>query len=304
MAEFRHLYPFKPNYLKLNGINYHYVDEGKGEPMLMLHGNPTWSFYYRALIKEFSKQFRIIAPDHIGCGLSDKPDAAQYDYQLQSRVNDLESLLEHLGITKNITLIVHDWGGMIGAAYSVKYPERISRLIVMNTAAFFPPGSKKIPLRLWLIRNLKWFGAPAVLGLNLFALAALHIASYKGLSKEVKAGLIAPYNSPKNRIATLKFVQDIPLTPQDPSYALVSSVEKNLHNLSHIPMLILWGKHDFVFDSDYLSEWRRRFPRAEVHYFSDAGHYVLEDLPDDVIRIIKNFIVRANNYSPLHGTDE
>jgi len=304
MAEFRHLYPFKPNYLKLNGINYHYVDEGKGEPMLMLHGNPTWSFYYRALIKEFSKQFRIIAPDHIGCGLSDKPDAAQYDYQLQSRVNDLESLLEHLGITKNITLIVHDWGGMIGAAYAVKYPERISRLIVMNTAAFFPPGSKKIPLRLWLIRNLKWFGAPAVLGLNLFALAALHIASYKGLSKEVKAGLIAPYNSPKNRIATLKFVQDIPLTPQDPSYALVSSVEKNLHNLSHIPMLILWGKHDFVFDSDYLSEWRRRFPRAEVHYFSDAGHYVLEDLPDDVIRIIKNFIVRANNYSPLYCTGE
>jgi len=304
MAEFRHLYPFKPNYLKLNGINYHYVDEGKGEPMLMLHGNPTWSFYYRALIKEFSKQFRIIAPDHIGCGLSDKPDAAQYDYQLQSRVNDLESLLEHLGITKNITLIVHDWGGMIGAAYAVKYPERISRLIVMNTAAFFPPGSKKIPLRLWLIRNLKWFGAPAVLGLNLFALAALHIASYKGLSKEVKAGLIAPYNSFKNRIATLKFVQDIPLTPQDPSYALVSSVEKNLHNLSHIPMLILWGKHDFVFDSDYLSEWRRRFPRAEVHYFSDAGHYVLEDLPDDVIRIIKNFIVRANNYSPLYCTGE
>jgi len=304
MAEFRHLYPFKPNYLKLNGINYHYVDEGKGEPMLMLHGNPTWSFYYRALIKEFSKQFRIIAPDHIGCGLSDKPDAAQYDYQLQSRVNDLESLLEHLGITKNITLIVHDWGGMIGAAYAVKYPERISRLIVMNTAAFFPPGSKKIPLRLWLIRNLKWFGAPAVLGLNLFALAALHIASYKGLSKEVKAGLIAPYNSPKNRIATLKFVQDIPLTPQDPSYALVSSVEKNLHNLSHIPMLILWGKHDFVFDSDYLSEWRRRFPRAEVHYFSDAGHYVLEDLPDDVIRIIKNFIVRTNNYSPLYCTGE
>ncbi len=293
MAEFRHLYPFKPNYLNLNGFNYHYVNEGKGEPMLMLHGNPTWSFYYRALIKEFSKQFQVIAPDHIGCGLSDKPDAAQYDYQLQSRVNDLESLLEYLGITKNITLIVHDWGGMIGAAYAVKYPERISRLIVMNTAAFFPPGSKKIPLRLWLIRNLKWFGAPAVLGLNLFCRAALYMASYKGLSEEVKAGLIAPYNSPKNRIATLKFVQDIPLTPQDPSYALVDSVEKNLHKLSDIPMLILWGKHDFVFDSDYLSEWQRRFPQAEVHHFSDAGHYVLEDLPDDVIRIIKNFIVRT-----------
>lgn len=293
MAAFQHLYPFKSHYLNLNGINCHYVDEGTGEPMLMLHGNPTWSFYFRALIKEFSPQFRTIAPDHIGCGLSDKPDAAQYDYQLQSRVNDLEALLEHLGITKNITLIVHDWGGMIGAAYAVKYPERIARMIVMNTAAFFPPNRKKIPLRLWLIRNLKWFGTPAVLGLNLFALAALYMASYKGLSEEVKAGLIAPYNCPKNRIATLKFVQDIPLTPKDPSYALVASVEKNLHNLSHIPLLILWGKHDFVFDSDYLSEWQRRFPQAEAHHFSDAGHYVLEDLPDDVIRIIKSFIVRT-----------
>lgn len=294
MAAYQHLYPFKSDYLRLNGFNYHYVDEGMGEPMLMLHGNPTWSFYFRALIKEFSKQFRIIAPDHIGCGLSDKPDADQYDYRLQSRVNDLESLLEHLGIKKNITLIVHDWGGMIGAAYAVKYPERISRIILMNTAAFFPPGTKKIPLRLWLIRNLKYFAVPAVLGLNLFCRGALLMASYKGLSKEVKAGLIAPYNSFKNRIATLKFVQDIPLVPQDPSYALVKSVEKNLHKLSHIPMLILWGKHDFVFDSDYLNEWQRRFPNAEVHYFSDAGHYLLEDLPDDVIRHIRSFLFKSN----------
>jgi haloalkane dehalogenase len=292
-VEYSNLYPFKSNYFNINGLNYHYLDEGAGSPMLMLHGNPTWSFYYRDLVKVFSKQFRTIVPDHIGCGLSDKPDATRYDYQLRSRVGDLEALLEHLNIRDNITLIVHDWGGMIGSAYAVKYPERIRRMIILNTAAFFPPRGKRLPIRLWLIRNLKYFAAPAVLGLNLFSRAAVYMASYKGLSEAVKAGLTAPYDSPKNRIATLKFVQDIPLEPGDPSYELVFSVQENLHRLKHIPKLILWGKHDFVFDSDYLAEWRKRFPDAEAHCFSDAGHYILEDKPDDVIRNIQNFLTHS-----------
>lgn len=261
--------------------------------MLMLHGNPTWSFYYRELVKAFSGQFRTIVPDHIGCGLSDKPDITQYDYRFQSRVSDLEYLLEHLGIKENITLIVHDWGGMIGAAYAVKYPERIRRMIIMNTAAFFPPNGKNLPIRLWLIRNLKYFAAPAVLGLNLFSRAALYMASYKGLSKAVKAGLTAPYDSPKNRIATLKFVEDIPLEPKDASYEPINFVQENLHRLNHIPKLILWGKHDFVFDSDYFAEWQRRFPEAEALQFSDAGHYILEDKADDVIMNIRNFLTRS-----------
>ena len=258
--------------------------------MVMVHGNPTWSFYYRELIKAFSDQYRTIVPDHIGCGFSDKPDPDIYEYTLKNRVDDLESLLDSLYIREKITLIAHDWGGMIAMTYALRHTERISRIILMNTSAFFPPDKKRLPLRLWLIRHITPFAEPAVLGLNLFASAALFMASYKGLSKEVKAGLTAPYNSWKNRIATLKFVQDIPVYKSDPSYSLVRYTDDNLYKLADIPMLICWGKHDFVFDTDYLAEWQRRFPRAEIHLFSDAGHYVLEDVPDKIIFHIKAFL--------------
>jgi len=276
--------------MDLNGLKYHFLDEGTGDPVVMIHGNPTWSFYFRELVKGLSPKFRTIVPDHIGCGLSDKPGIDRYDYRLNSRVNDLEALLDDLEIKEKITLIVHDWGGMIGMAYAVKHPERIERIVVMNTAAFFPPKGKPIPMRLRLVRDLWPISTPAVLGLNLFAWGALYMAAYKGLDKAVKSGLIAPYNSWGNRIATLKFVQDIPISKKDPSYDRVKQVDENLHKLAHIPMLICWGKHDFVFDIDYLAEWQRRFPNAAVHLFSDAGHYVLEDVAEDILVLIKGFL--------------
>ena len=293
ISAFRHLYPFESHYVKINDLNYHYLDEGAGPPMLMVHGNPTWSFYFRNLVKAFSPQFRTIVPDHIGCGLSDKPDSSVYDYQLRSRVDDLENLMTHLGLQEKITLIVHDWGGMIGVLYALRHLDKIARVVILNTSGFFPPGAKGLPLRLWLVRNLVPFALPAVLGLNLFSRAALYMASHKGLARDVRMGLEAPYNSWNNRIATLRFVQDIPVTPKDPSYALVKYADENLHRLSDIPMLICWGRHDFVFDTAYLAEWQRRFPRAEVHEFPDAGHYVLEDAGDEVIAHIQGFLERT-----------
>ena len=290
ISAFRHLYPFESNYLDLNGLKYHFLDQGKGEPVVMIHGNPTWSFYFRELVKGLSPQFRTIVPDHIGCGLSDKPDIKRYDYSLKSRVDDLESLIDHLGLKEKITLVLHDWGGMIGMVYALRHPERIHRIVVMNTAAFLLPKGKKLPFSLWIVRNIKPFATLTVLGMNLFAYGALSMASYKGLKKDVKSGLIAPYNCWSNRIATLKFVQDIPLSEKDPSYSLVKYVDENLYKLSHIPMLICWGKHDFVFDVDYLLEWQQRFPNAEVHAFSEAGHYVLEDVPDEIVILVKDFL--------------
>jgi len=290
ISPFRHLYPFKSHYMDLNGLKYHFVDEGSGDPIIMIHGNPTWSFYYRNLITALSPKFRTVAVDHIGCGLSDKPDIKTYDYRLKSRVNDIEALLDYLDLKEKLTLVVHDWGGIIGMAYAVKHPERVKRIIIMNTAAFFPPKNKKLPIRLSLIRNVCPFARLTVLGFNLFAYSALFMATKKGLSKDVKSGLIAPYNSWKNRLATLKFVQDIPLSEKDPSYSIVKHVDKNLHKLSGIPMMICWGSHDFVFDLSYLSEWQLRFPDAEVHTFSNAGHYVLEDEPDKIIVLIKKFL--------------
>ena len=272
------------------GLRYHYIDEGQGEPVIMIHGNPTWSFYFRELIKKLSPEFRTIAVDHIGCGLSDKPDDKSYDYRLKSRVEDIEALLDHLDIQENITLVLHDWGGMIGMAYAVKHPEKIKRIIIMNTAAFLPPDDKKLPFRLQLARNCGIFSTLAVQGLNLFARCALFMASHNGLSKDVQSGLIAPYNCWQNRIAILKFVQDIPVKESDPSYSLAHHVDQNLYTITSIPLLICWGKHDFVFDDAYLAEWQRRFPEAIVHTFSDAGHYVLEDVPDKIVKLVADFL--------------
>ena len=119
----------------------------------MVHGNPSWSFYYRNLVLALRDRYRCIVPDHIGCGLSDKPGDDRYDYTLSRRVDDLERLLEHLGITENITLVVHDWGGMIGMAYAVRHPERIKRLVILNTGAFHLPKSKPFPLGLRICRD-------------------------------------------------------------------------------------------------------------------------------------------------------
>jgi len=290
--DLRQLYPFRSRWVSIGGHRCHYVDEGRGEPILMLHGNPTWSFYYRHLIADLSADHRVIAPDHIGCGLSDKPAPQIYGYRLADRVADLETLIDRVCPEVPITLVVHDWGGMIGLTFALRHLDRIRRIVITNTSGFLPPAGKPIPIRLRLIRNFNRFAAPAVLGLNLFARAAAVMAPRHRLPRNVRRGLLAPYDRPKHRIATLRFVQDIPLSPGDPSYPLVKSVDDNLHRLRHLPILICWGRHDFVFDLDYYAEWRRRFPGAEAHLYEGAGHYLLEDEPEAVTEAIRIFFKR------------
>jgi haloalkane dehalogenase len=292
IASFRHLYPFTSHFADVNGFSMHYVDEGRGEPVVMLHGNPTWSFYYRELIKGLTINYRCIAPDHIGCGLSARPRGSEYGFRLSNRVADLTSFIETLGLKEKITLVLHDWGGLIGAAFAVRHPQRIARLVVLNTAAFLKPSHKPLPRTLKVIRNIPLLAAPVVLGLNLFARGAAWTASTKGLRPDVRAGLLAPYNGWRSRLATLKFVQDIPLSPADPSYAIAAEVDQDLGHLTSKPILIGWGMRDFVFDADYLDEWQRRFPQAEVHRFPDAGHYVLEDAPERLLHLVKDFLQR------------
>jgi haloalkane dehalogenase len=278
------------------GHRYHYIDEGQGEAVVMVHGNPTWSFVFRHLIAGLRDRYRVIAPDHIGCGLSDKPDDSQYEYRLRRRVDDLDALVEHLGL-RSLTLVLHDWGGMIGMAWASRHPERVKRLVILNTASFLMPQGKKLPWSLWLVRNTP-LGPVLVRGLNAFSRGAVRYCVCKPLAPEVRAGYLKPYGSWKDRLAVLRFVQDIPLAPGDCGYDLVRSVQDGLHRFQDVPMLICWGAKDFVFDDHFLAEWQRRFPRAEVHRFADAGHLVLEDAGDRILPLVRDFFLR-HPVSPL-----
>lgn len=284
------LYPFNGKFIPLkNGARMHYLDEGKGDPVVMLHGNPTWSFYYRNLALALRDDNRVIVPDHIGCGLSDKPGDDRYEYTLKSRVDDIEFLLDNLEIIGNITLVVHDWGGMIGMAYAVRRPERIKKIVILNTGAFFLPEGKSFPPALRLVRTL--LGAALVRGLNAFARGAAWVGCKRHrMGKELRDAYSAPYNNWANRIATLRFVEDIPLNPGDRAYKIADETQEKLSSLSALPMLICWGMKDFVFDRHFLEEWERRFPNAQVHSFPDCGHYILEDAQREIIPLVKSFI--------------
>lgn len=275
-----------------NSIEQHYLDEGSGPPVVMLHGNPTWSFYYRNLVAALRETNRCIVPDHIGCGLSDKPPTSQYDYSLKSRIDDLEALLDHLGIREKITLVVQDWGGMIGMGYAARHPDRIARIVATNTGCTRLPKSKGFPWSLWLGRNTR-LGAWLILKRNAFCrLAAKWCVRRKPLPPDVRTMYLKPYDSPANRVAVLKFVQTIPLAPSDPGYDIVVGVEESAAKFAGVPVLLLWGMKDFVFDRHFLAEWQRLFPHATTKTWLDCGHYLLEDATDEAIMEVKAFLAK------------
>ncbi len=285
----RALYPFDSQFHQLDSGRLHYLDEGDGRPLVMVHGNPSWSFYYRNVVTAMRDDARCIVPDHLGCGLSDKPSDADYDYTLANRISDLGSLLDEAVPDGQLDMIVHDWGGAIGFGWAVQNPERIRRLVVLNTGAFRNPAGQKIPPTLALIRNTP-LGKLLVQGFNAFSAGATRMAVVKPMAKAVRAAYVAPYNTWSNRVATLKFVKDIPLSAEDAAWTPLVDTEEALERLRDKPMLICWGEKDFVFDDNFLTEWKTRFPKADVHTYPDAGHYVLEDAGDSIIPKIQSFL--------------
>ena len=279
-------YPFASHWFETPGGRMHFVDEGPRDapPLLMLHGNPTWSFYFRKLVRAFSKEFRCVAPDHVGCGLSDKPPEWRYD--LEGHVENLERLVLHLDL-RGVTLVLHDWGGAIGLGFARRHPERIARLVVMNTAAF--PG--KAPLRLRVCRA-PGVGPFLVRRLNAFAGLAPRLAVAKPLDRTAKRGLQLPYRTARDRIAIARFVQDIPLSPRHPSWKELEATERSLPRFRDLPTCIVWGERDFVFTPRFREEWEKRFPRAEVHPLVDAGHWLVEDAPEEVEAILRDFLAK------------
>ncbi|GHT10613.1 haloalkane dehalogenase [Planctomycetales bacterium] len=276
-----------------DGLRCHYVDEQRPrnaenrEVMLFVHGNPTWSFYWRNVITAFRDRFRCIAVDHIGCGLSDKPNEHEYPFTLQRRIDDLCNLIETLGL-KRITLAAHDWGGAIGSGAAVNMPERFDRFVFLNTAAF---RSERCPLRIRLCR-IPVFSKIAVQGLNLFSLGTIWMAAAKRLPKDVRRGLLLPYNNWRNRTAVYRFVQDIPMSPNHPSYETLKNIEEALPQFRERPVCLIWGMQDWCFSSEYLKRFLQFFPEADVHRLNDAHHLVVEDAPNDVIQAMNGFVVR------------
>lgn len=301
----RLLYPFASHYLQVAGGRLHYLDEAPeavaqkqpemqpevqpevaAPPVLMLHGNPTWSFFYREVVKELvAAGRRCIVPDHIGCGLSDKPQSG-FGYTLEENIANVVALVEHLGL-REFDLIVHDWGGAIGMGVATRMPERVRRVVIMNTAAF---RSQDIPARIALCR-VPLLGELIVRGFNGFAWPATFMAVHRGpLPREVKEGFLFPYDNWRERIATHRFVKAIPLRQTDENYDTLKAVEEALPLLNNKPKLLLWGGKDFCFNDRFLKRWQEIYPDAHTHYIADAGHYLLEDAREECLQQIRTFL--------------
>ena len=285
-------YPFTPKTFEVRpGLSMSYLDEGPrdGEVVVMLHGNPSWSYYWRNLVSGLSDKYRCIVPDHIGMGFSDKPEDSKYDYTLQSRVDDVSALLEHLGITGPVTLAVHDWGGMIGFGWALSHAQQVKRLVITNTAAFPLPAAKKMPWQLSLGRDSQ-FGAFIIRAFNAFSSGASYQGVETKMPADVRRAYVSPYNTWSNRISTLRFMQDIPLQPGDKAWPLVAEAGQRLPEFADRPAFIGWGLQDFVFDKHFLADFRAALPNAEVTAFEDAGHYVLEDKQAILVPAIRKFL--------------
>jgi len=290
-------YPFTPRRIEIRpGIGLSYLDEGPrdGEIVVMLHGNPSWSFYWRHLVRDLSdpasgKAYRCIVPDHVGMGLSDRPGDDAYAYTLQSRIDDLATLLDALGIHGPVTLAVHDWGGMIGFGWALTHAAQVRRLVVLNTAAFPLPTAKPMPWQLSLGRDSR-IGGVAIRAFNLFARGAAWFGTQRRLPRAVRRAYIAPYDGWRNAIATLRFMQDIPLHAGDPAWPLVAEAGRRLPTFADRPAFIGWGLRDFVFDRHFLAGFTAALPQAEVHAFDDAGHFVLEDQRETLVPAIRAFL--------------
>jgi haloalkane dehalogenase len=291
-ANWRPLYPFAAHWVELSGGRMHYVDErpdgGLPRTLLFVHGNPTWSFHWRRLILALRSRYRCVAPDHLGCGLSEKP---QRQLSLEEHRENLCALIDELELDR-ITLVAQDWGGAIGLGAMLRRPERLHSVILFNTGAF-PP--RYIPWRIRACR-VPLLGRLAVQGANLFSRAALRmtLARRHRLEPMVAAGYLAPYDSWAHRRAVYGFVQDIPSGPADPAWQTLAEIERQLPTIADRPITLVWGMRDWCFRPDCLDRFAEAWPRAEVHRLADVGHWVVEDAPEESLAIVDRFLAATD----------
>lgn len=276
-------YPFVCHSFQSADGPMNYVDEGSGPAVVMLHGNPTWSFFYRDLILAMRESNRCLAPDLLGCGLSAKPQRA--DYSLAAHVARVVALVESAGLDE-FHLVVHDWGGAIGFGVARQLRERVRSISILNTAAFPFPS---IP---WRIALCRWpvVGSLLVRGGNGFVEAATKMTTVTPLAEAVAEGYRYPYPNWHDRVAVKAFVDDIPMRRSHRSWETLQQIGDSLSFWRDKPVQILWGMQDWCFHAGILAEWERRLPDAPVHRFTGAGHYLMEDAGAEVLPLIGGFV--------------
>lgn len=283
---------FSRHYFELaNGHRLHYVDEGAGPLVLMVHGNPTWSFFWRHLIRALPG-FRCLAPDHLGMGLSSRPLAHEYSFRLSERVADLSALMDAAAPDGPVHVVAHDWGGPIALGWAAANPGRAASVTLMNTGSRIP-GGYKLPWRLEIFKRLTPLGSLLAVRANLFAWGAAAFGTVKPLGEAARQGFLLPYQDASQRLAIGKFVEDIPLSPRHPGYRTLVDIDEGLERLlGEKPLNLVWGLRDFVFNRRVFLDWQERFPQASTLVLPEAGHYLMEDEPERVTAQVRDFISR------------
>ena len=289
-------WPYEPKWLFTDGIRIHYVDEGprEGAPVVMFHGNPTWSYLYRRFISALAEAgFRAVAYDQLGFGRSDKP-RREHEYSIQRHVKHAGALMDELGL-EGVTLVVQDWGGPIGLAWAVDHPERVRRLVLLNTwPGGVPPDYPKASRMFNLLRS-PVTGDVLVKGVHLF----VRLFLFRGgthperLGENERAAYLAPHVSWEARTGVLAYPRLIPWNAKSPTREVGRHVEENLGKLAEKPVLICWPAKDRAFREKTLANWREHFPNAEVHVIDDAGHYIQEDAHEQVVPLLLDFLRRT-----------
>ena len=281
-------FPFTPHYFDNNAFQMHYVDEGSGEPIVLVHGDPTWGYLYRNFIHALARHQRCIVPDHMGMGKSGIPQE-QYPYRLQHHIANFENLLLHLDL-HDVTLVLHDWGGPVGLGFATRHPERVKRLVLMNTWAFAPWPGGPFPRLLEIIRSAR--GEKFVLEKNGYLEPALLGTTFhiENLTQEVMDAYRAPFPTPASRLAMLCWSRDIPVSEADPSYAEMKRIERGLSRFLDTPTLLVWGMRDPVLSEPVLRTWQSIYPRAITYEIEDASHFLQEDAPARIVNCIGEFL--------------
>jgi haloalkane dehalogenase len=284
-------FPYAPHYRAVNGSRLHFVDEGVGEPVVLLHGDPTWGYLYRNFIPALTRRHRCIVPDHMGMGKSETP-AEPYPYRLSHHVANLEALLLSLDLG-HITLVLHDWGGPVGLGFATRHPGRIHRLVLMNTWASAPWPGGPLPRLLELIRSER--GERFVLEKDGYLEPALIGTTHhrERLTPIVMEAYRAPFPTPHSRRALLCWSRDIPVSETDPSYPEMKRIEEHLSLFANTPVLLVWGMRDAVLPPPVLRQWEKLYPHAATREIEDAGHFLQEDAPEEIVGCIEQFLIQT-----------